>query len=92
MNRININYLRHLHYKIAPLMMFPLVLTIITGILFQVAVVTGNANDFLWLLELHRGKFGRINLEMIYPFFNGFGVLILAVTGVIIWLQTRPRN
>nr|WP_232826151.1 PepSY domain-containing protein [Cyanothece sp. BG0011] len=92
MNRININYLRQLHYKFAPLMIFPLLLTVITGTLFQVAVVTGNANNFIWLLELHRGKFGRINLEIIYPFLNGFGLLMLGVTGVIMWLQIRPRH
>lgn len=92
MNRININYLRQLHYKFAPLMIFPLLLTVITGTLFQVAVVTGNANNFIWLLELHRGKFGRINLEIIYPFLNGFGLFMLGVTGVIMWLQIRPRH
>ncbi len=92
MNVFNKTALRQLHYKIAPLMIFPLVLTVITGTLFQVAVVTGNADNFLWLLELHRGKFGRINLEMVYPFLNGFGLLMLAVTGIIMWLQTRPRN
>ena len=92
MNVFNKTALRQLHYKIAPLMIFPLVLTVITGTLFQVAVVTGNTDNFLWLLELHRGKFGRINLEMVYPFLNGFGLLILGITGVIIWLQTRSRN
>ncbi|MDJ0511549.1 MAG: PepSY domain-containing protein [Crocosphaera sp.] len=91
MNRINRTYLRQLHHKIAPLMIFPLLLTVLTGTLFQVAVVTGKSGDFIWLLDLHRGKFGRINLEMIYPFLNGFGLLMLGVTGVIIWLQTRSR-
>ncbi len=92
MNKINKTALRQLHYKIAPIMIFPLLLTVITGTLFQVAVVTGNSSNFIWLLELHRGKFGRINLEMIYPFLNGFGLLMLGVTGTIMWLQTRRRN
>lgn len=91
MNLFNQTALRQLHYKFAPLMIFPLLLTVITGTLFQVAVVTGNANDFIWLLELHRGKFGRINLETIYPFLNGFGLLMLGITGVIMWLQIRPN-
>ncbi|MEO1187249.1 MAG: hypothetical protein AAFX46_22425, partial [Cyanobacteria bacterium J06636_27] len=47
---------------------------------------------FIWLLEWHRGKFGRINLEMIYPFLNAFGLLMLAVTGITMWFQTRPRK
>ena len=73
-------------------MIFPLLLTVLTGTLFQVAVVTGNSGNFIWLLELHRGKFGRINLEMIYPFLNGFGLLMLGITGVMMWLTTRTKK
>ena len=46
--------LRHLHYILAPIMFLPIFLTAITGSLFQVAVITGKGEDFLWLLELHR--------------------------------------
>ncbi|MEL4894451.1 PepSY domain-containing protein [Crocosphaera sp. Alani8] len=89
MKRTDTTNLRQLHYKFAPFMIFPLVLTVITGTLFQVAFATGKADDFIWLLELHRGKFGRINLEMIYPFLNGFGLLMLGVTGILMWLNTK---
>jgi hypothetical protein len=65
---------------------------LITGSLFHIAVISGKTEEFLWLLEWHRGKFGRINLEMIYPFLNAFGLLMLAVTGIIMWFQTRRRN
>ena len=58
---INKARLRHLHYWFAPIMFFPLLLTSITGSLFQVAVSTGKAEQFIWLLDFHRGKFGRIN-------------------------------
>jgi len=63
---------------LAPIIILPVLLTVFTGSLFQVAVLTGKGNDFLWLLELHKGKFGRINLEMIYPFLNAFGLLASA--------------
>lgn len=89
--KINKARLRQLHYWFAPIMLFPVLLSLITGSLFQISVITGRANDFLWLLEWHRGKFGRINLEMIYPFLNAFGMLMLVVTGIIMWFQTR-RN
>lgn len=59
---------------------------------FQFAVAGGRANDFLWLLELHRGKFGSINLELIYPILNALGLLTLVVTGLMMWLQTRNRK
>ena len=89
--KINKARLRQLHYLLAPIMLFPVLLTLITGSLFQISVITGQANDFIWLLEWHRGKFGRINLEMIYPFLNTFGMLMLAVTGIIMWFQTRRQ-
>ncbi|ACK66797.1 conserved hypothetical protein [Rippkaea orientalis PCC 8801] len=82
-------WLRYLHYTIAPLIIFPLLLTAITGSLFQVAVLTGNSDQFIWLLELHRGKFGLINLEIIYPFLNSFGVLMVAITGIILWFKDQ---
>ena len=91
MKLINKARIRQLHTQFAPIMVLPLFITLITGSLFQIAVLTGNSNDFFWLLELHRGQFGRINLEMIYPFLNGFGLLILSVTGITMWLQIRPK-
>ena len=83
--------LRHFHYILAPIMFLPIFLTAITGSLFQVAVITGKSEDFLWLLDLHRGKFGSINLELIYPFLNAFGVLLLAITGITMWLQINKK-
>ena len=88
---INKARLRQFHFILAPIMFFPILLTLITGSLFQVAVITGKSEDFLWLLDLHRGKFGSINLELIYPFFNAFGVLFLAVTGITMWLQIQKK-
>lgn len=88
---INKARLRHLHYILAPIMFLPIFLTAITGSLFQVAVITGKSADFLWLLELHRGKFGIIDLELIYPLLNAFGVLFLAITGILMWLQINKK-
>ncbi len=89
--RINQALVRHFHFILAPIMFFPILLTLITGSLFQIAVITGKSEDFLWLLDLHRGKFGSINLEIIYPFLNAFGVLFLAVTGITMWLQINKK-
>ena len=88
---INKVRLRYLHYILAPIMFLPIFLTAITGSLFQVAVITGKSADFLWLLELHRGKFGIINLELIYPLLNSFGILFIAITGIIMWLQINKK-
>jgi len=84
--------LRQLHRALVPVMVLPLLLTLITGMTFQLAVAGDRAGDFIWLLELHRGKFGRVNLELIYPFFNALGLLTLIVTGLLMWLQSPSRR
>lgn len=83
--------LRKLHTALVPLMTLPLVLTLVTGVFFHIAALTGQANESLWLLDLHRGKFGRINLEIVYPFLNALGLLTLIVTGSLMWFQL-PRS
>ncbi len=84
--------LRQLHKAMVPIMALPLLLTLTTGMLFQIAVASDRANDFLWLLDLHRGKFGQVNLEMVYPILNGLGLLTLVMTGLIMWFQTPNRR
>lgn len=89
---LNKNRLRKLHRSIAPIMVLPLFVTLITGSLFQVAVLTDKVKDYLWLLECHRGKFGPLNLEKIYPFLNAVGLLFLVATGIILWWQTNFKT
>jgi len=83
--------LRQLHKAMVPIMLVPLLITLISGIGFQAAIVAGKGSQFLWLMELHRGKFGRINLEMIYPFLNGLGLLTLVITGGLMWWRSPSR-
>lgn len=84
--------LRQLHKALVPVMALPLLLTLVTGVLFQFAVLGEKADGSLWLLELHRGKFGQINLEIVYPFLNALGLLTLVITGIIMWLQSPIRR
>lgn len=89
---INRVRLRQLHKALVPFMVLPLLLTLTTGTLFQFAVAGDRANDFLWLLELHRGKFGQVNLEFLYPILNALGLLTLIITGSIMWFQSPSRK
>ncbi len=90
--KINSRRLRSLHRFLAPVMMFPLLLTLVTGSLFQMAAVSGKGRDFIWLLELHKGHFGILNLEIVYPFLNALGLLTLVATGILMWWQIPPRR
>ncbi|MBE9030329.1 PepSY domain-containing protein [filamentous cyanobacterium LEGE 11480] len=84
--------IRRTHRLLAPIMVMPLVITLLSGSLFQIAAISGKEKQFLWLLDLHRGKFGYFNLELIYPFLNAIGLLTLLITGIIMWLRLPART
>lgn len=86
--RLNV---RQLHRFLAPIMVLPLLITLATGVLFQFADLTKHERQFRWLLAIHKGHFGPLNLSVIYPFLNALGLLFLVVTGFAMWLQGRQR-
>jgi uncharacterized iron-regulated membrane protein len=77
---------------LAPIMLLPLLLTLLTGSLYQIADLNDRGDTFSWLIEVHKGHFGSIHLEVIYPFLNALGLLLLIITGISIWLQTNRRS
>lgn len=84
--------LRQLHRVLAPIMILPILLTLITGSLYQIVDLGGKQSDFIWLLDWHKGHFGSLNLEAIYPFLNALGLLTLAITGILMWVQMRRTS
>lgn len=88
------HHVRRYHRILAPIMVLPLLLTLVTGSVYQLVDLAGQGNRFDWLLDWHKGHFGVLNLEIIYPFLNALGLLGLALTGITLWLQTRrnPRD
>ena len=84
--------LRQLHRIVAPIMILPILVTLITGSLFQMAEISEKEADYYWLLEWHKGHFGILNLESIYPFLNALGLLTLAITGILLWFKTRRNS
>jgi HAMP domain-containing protein len=43
------------------------------------------------VIEWHKGEFGSIDLQQIYPFLNAAGVLFLAATDISMWFWVK-RN
>lgn len=72
-------------------MLLPVLLTLITGSVYQAFDTQGKGEAVDWLLDLHKGHFGPLNLEIIYPYLNALGLLVLAITGISMWLQIRRR-
>ena len=81
--------LRKFHAVLAPVMILPILLTLITGSIYQIVDLGGKGGNLDWLMDWHKGHFGILNLKMIYPFLNALGLLTLAITGIAIWVQMR---
>jgi hypothetical protein len=84
--------LKHIKYMLSPFVVLPLLLTLITGSLYQVADLTGREDEFKWLLSIHKGNFGALKLGFIYPFLNALGLLIMVVAGFLLWFRGRARR
>jgi len=83
---------RQWHRFLAPVMVLPLVLTALTGSLFQFAELSGHEKQYKWLLNIHKGHFGALNLEAVYPFLIALGLLVLIVTGTNMWWRMRKSS
>jgi uncharacterized iron-regulated membrane protein len=90
-NKRSLN-IRTIHRTIAPIMLFPLLLTAITGVIYQFFDLAGNEKVAKWLIDLHKGDFGILNLEVIYPFLNALGLIILLFTGISMWVQMWSKR
>ena len=82
----------HIHSILAPIMLLPLFLTTITGTVYQIVDLAGRKDEFHWLLHWHKGDFGALNLEIIYPFLNAISLFIFLFTGIYMWFHTRHSS
>ena len=80
---------RSAHRAIVPIAAAPLILTAITGVVFNLLEVRGIEAD--WLLDLHIGHFGPLDLEPFYSLVLGLCVLMLVGSGLSMWLQSRRK-
>ena len=71
---------RFWHRRIAFFLAIPFLLTILSGSIYSILLTVGI--DAFWLIKLHTGNFGVINLQPIYSPFIGIFTLMLLLTGV----------
>jgi len=81
---------RSAHRAIVPIAAAPLILTAITGILFS--LLEARDIELEWLLALHIGHFGPLDLEPFYSVILGVCVLVLSGSGLSLWFKTRRRS
>lgn len=81
--------IRQLHSLIAPIMVLPILFTVITGVIYQIAELSGFEDQVRFIIHWHKGNFGYVDFQKSFPFLNGLGSLILAITGLQMWLKSR---
>ena len=80
---------RRLHRWLVPIAAAPLLLTAGTGSIYSL-LLEKNIDAF-WLLKIHTGNFGAINLQPIYPLILGMLTVVITVSGLMLLIRTPAR-
>ena len=71
---------RHIHRALVPIAAIPLIITALSGSIY--GLMLANNIDAFWLLKVHTGNFGVLNLQPYYSAIIGILTLIIAISGV----------
>ena len=82
---------RRVHRWLVPIAAAPLLITAGTGSLYSL-LLEQNIDAF-WLLKLHTGQFGWLNLQPVYPILLGTLTIVVTVSGLTMLLRpARTRE
>ena len=78
---------RRVHRWFVPIAAVPLLLTAISGSLYSILLEQGI--DAFWLLKIHTGRFGWLNLQSYYPVLLGVLTIVITASGVTLLIKPR---
>lgn len=78
---------RRAHRVVVPLAAAPLLLTAASGSLYSLLLDRGI--DAFWLVKIHTGRFGPINLQPYYSLLLGVLTLVVIGSGLAMLLSSR---
>lgn len=78
---------RQLHRWVVPIAAAPLVLTASTGSLYSLLLEQGI--DAFWLIQIHAGRFGPLNLQPYYAGLLGLLTLVVITSGLALLRSGR---
>ena len=71
---------RRVHRWVVPVAAAPLLLTAASGSLYSLLLEHGI--DAFWLLKIHTGRFGWLNLQPAYPLLLGALTIVVSLSGI----------
>jgi len=80
---------RRLHRWLVPIAAAPLLLTAGSGSLYSLLLEMNI--DAFWLLKLHTGNFGVVNLQPAYPLLLGTLTIVVTVSGLLLLIRQPQR-
>ena len=80
---------RVIHRAVVVVAALPLLITSATGSIYSLLLEQGV--DAFWLLKIHTGRFGVINLQPYYSWILGVLTLVAIGSGVMV-LMPKPRR
>lgn len=81
---------RRLHRLLVPLAAAPLLITAASGSLYSILLEQGI--DAFWLLKVHTGRFGPLNLQPYYSVLLGLLTLVVIISGLAMLMsKNRPK-
>jgi hypothetical protein len=80
---------RRIHRALVPIAAVPLIITALSGSIY--GLLLANNIDAFWLLKIHTGNFGMLNLQPYYSAIIGILTLMIALSGVGLLLD-GPRK
>jgi hypothetical protein len=80
---------RRIHRALVPIAAIPLIITALSGSIY--GLLLENNIEAFWLLKLHTGNFGIVNLQPYYSAIIGILTLIIAFSGIGLWFGGRRR-
>ena len=81
---------RKVHRLLVPLAAAPLLLTAASGSLYSLLLEQGV--DAFWLLRIHSGRFGPLNLQPYYSLCLGTLTLVVILSGLVLLLTGGRRS
>ena len=82
--------MRRVHRGLVPLAAVPLLLTALSGSLY--GALSARGIEAFWLMKLHTGNFGAINLQPYYSTVLGVLTLFIAGSGIGLLLGRQSRK
>lgn len=92
--QLSLKRLRQLHIALAPIVILPLMVTMVTGVVYRIGKdwLGWTRDQVHFLMVIHEGEYWGETLEPVYVLLNGLGLLWMLATGTAMLVKNWQRS